>query len=280
MSTETPEQKAAREADEKHQRELDARIVAGVTAGLKPVIEKLSEREQPVVQRTESVSTISRPTEEQLADALIDGNKAEYARLLKLTRAADQQENQRALANISAQGTAAFDSVSRSQAESDPTYKRYKGEVDKELTQFKAANPGAILTPEHYKIATEIVRSRHIDEIVNERIEESRRSAREAEEALLPNNSHVEQKEEKEPTSLVEALDVPDWKLFKEKQRGVGGRTEDEELRKMGFKKGLPDFLSTRKEVARIEEEVGSGMGLDRDWVWTDKAKNEGHWVN
>lgn len=277
---ETPEQKAAREADEKHQRELDARIVAGVTAGLKPVIEKLSEREQPVVQRTESVSTISRPTEEQLADALIDGNKAEYARLLKLTRAADQQENQRTLANITSQGGAAINAVTQATVLQDPIYKKYKKEVDAEIAKFRNANPSVILTPEHYGIVMKMVRADHFDDEKNEWLEETRRSAREAEEALLPNNSHVEQKEEKEPTSLVEALDVPDWKLFKEKQRGVGGRTEDEELRKMGFKKGLPDFLSTRKEVARIEEEVGSGMGLDRDWVWTDKAKNEGHWVN
>jgi hypothetical protein len=280
---ETPEQKAAREAEEAREAKLVERIAAGVSGGLKPVMERLAEREQPVTQtRTEpAVTTIARPTEEQLAEALIDGNKQEYARLLKQQRAADQQENQRALAALSSQGGAAISSVSQSIAEQNPDYKRFKKEIDSEIASFRNANPGQIVTPEHLKIATEIVKSRHIDEIVNERIEEQRRQAREAEDALLPQNQHVEsEREEKEPTSLAEALGTGDWKKeFREKSRGVGGRTDDEELRRMGFQNGLPDYLNQRKKISQIEDEVGSGMGLDRDWVWTDKAKGEGHWV-
>lgn len=281
MADETAEQKLARESAEARDRELNERIVAGVTAGLKPVIEKLSEREQPVVQtRTEAVTTVTRPTDEQIAQAQIDGNVAELARLNRLARQADAQERQRELGNLSAQGSAAISAVSQSLAEQNPDYKRFKKEIDSEIQQFKAVNPGAIVTTEHLKIATEIVKSRHIEEIVNERLEETRRAQREQEEALLPENQHHEEHQEKVPTTLKEALDVPDWTLFNQKSKGVGGRTETEELRKMGYKNGLPDFLSQRKQVAVVEDEVGSGMGLDRDWVWDDKAKNQGHWVN
>lgn len=284
MPDETPEQKAAREAEDERERKLVERIANGVSAGLKPAIEKLAEREPatPIQTRSEPVTTIARPTEEQLADALIDGNKQEYARLLKLQRQADEADRRRDLANLASQGGSAISSVSQSIAEQNPDYKRYKKEIDAEIATFRNANPGQIITPEHLKIATDIVKARHIDEIVNERIEEQRRQAREAEEALLPENQHHEtEQEEKEPTSLAEALGTGDWKKeFREKSRGVGGRTDEEELRKMGFKNGLPDYLNRRKQVAAIEDEVGSGMGLDRDWVWTDKAKGEGHWVN
>lgn len=284
MPEETPEQKAAREADEERERKLVERIANGVTAGMKPVIERLAEREpsSPAPQRTEpTVTTIARPTEEQLADALIDGNKAEYARLLKLQRQADEADRRRDLASLASQGGSAISSVSQSLAEQNPDYKRFKKEIDAEITTFRNANPGQIITPEHLKIATDIVKARHLDEIINERIEESRRQAREAEEALVPENQHHEEHEEKVPSTLAEALGTGDWKKeFREKARGVGGRTDDEELRKMGFKNGLPDYINQRKRVEQIEDEVGSGMGLDRDWVWDDKAKGEGHWVN
>jgi hypothetical protein len=276
---ETPEQKAVREADEKRRKELDDRIVLGVNAIAKPLLEAINARDKaagPVQTRSEPVS-IQRPTEEQIAQAQIDGNANELARLLKLQRAADQQERQRELASLASQGGDAISSVSQSLAEQDPDYKRFKKEIDAEIQQFRAANPGAIVTTQHLKIATEIVKSRHIDEIVTERIEEQRRQAREKEDALLPDNSREsEEKPEKEPTSLAEALGTGDWKKeFREKQRGVGGRSDDEELRRMGYKNGLADLVAKRKEIAKIEDEVGSGMGLDRDW---DKAKGE--WIN
>jgi hypothetical protein len=184
------------------------------------------------------------------------------------------------LANLSSQGGAAISSVARVAAEQNPIYKKYKKEIDAEMDKFRQFNPGVIVTPEHYSAATEIVRGRHVEEEVNERIEEQRRQQREQEDALLPENQHVEAKPEKEPTTLKEALDVPDWSLFNEKTQAVGGRTPEEELRKMGFRGGLPDFLNTRKQMKATQDEVGSGMGLDRDWVWTDKAKGEGHYVN
>ena len=267
MPDETPEQKTARETEEKRQKELDDRIIRGVTAGVAPLIAKLNERETPApTVRTEAPTVITRPTDEQIAQAQIDGNVTELARLRKMERAADAQERQRELQALAQQGGSAISSVSQSLAEQNPDYKKYKKEIDAELNQFKASNPSAIVTTEHIRIATDIVKARHIDEIVNERIEETRRQAREAEEALLPENQHHEEREEKEPTTLAEALDVPDWTLWREKQREVGGRTEDAELRKMGFKDGLPSFLATRKEMSRIAGEVGSGMGLDRDW--------------
>ena len=72
MPEETAEQKAARESAEARDRELNERIVAGVTAGLKPVIEKLSEREKeaPVVTRSAEPAVITRPSDEQRAKNL------------------------------------------------------------------------------------------------------------------------------------------------------------------------------------------------------------------
>lgn len=282
MPDETAEQKAAREAEEARDARLVERIALGTAKGLEPVIAKLAEREHSApVTRSEPVSIV-RPTEEQIAQAQIDGNAAELARLLKLQRAADKEENRRDLAQLASQGGSAISSVSQRAAESDPAYKRYKKEVDAEIEKFKALNPQQIITPEHYAIATKIVRADHVDDEINERIEESRRQAREKEEALLPENQHHEEERvEKEPTNLAELLATGNWKKeFREKSGRVGGRTDDEELRKMGYKNGLPEYAAQRRNMEKLEDDLGSGMGLDRDWVWTDKAKGEGHYIN
>ena len=284
MPDETPEQKAAREAQVAADKATIDRITAGVTAGVNAAIPKITESisareaESKPAPRTEP-ATIVRPTEEELAEAVISGNKAEYARLLKLQRAADQQDNARAIGTLSTAGSAAIGSLARQAADRLPHYKRFKAEIDKMVDDY-CASSGAVPDYGMYERAHSIVRGNHLDELISETAEETLRKAREPEEPLIPEGRRGSVETEHEPTSLAEAL-AGDWKReFRVKQREIGGRSDDEELRKMGYGDGLKGFLADRKRVEALEDETKGTFGLDRDWIWTDKSKGDGHWAN
>jgi len=80
MPDETPEQKAAREAQVAADKATIDRITAGVTAGVNAAIPKITESisareaESKPAPRTEP-ATIVRPTEEELAEAVISGTR-------------------------------------------------------------------------------------------------------------------------------------------------------------------------------------------------------------
>jgi hypothetical protein len=163
---------------------------------------------------------------------------------------------------------------------------KYKKLIDEKVEQFQANNPGVMVTPEHYKAAHDIVVGENAAEIFEMRREEDIRAARAKEEALIPNGGRGDiEPEEKEPENLAQVLGG-DWKKeFRVKQRAVGGRSDDEELRKLGIVGGLKEFVGIRRQMEAIEDETNGSLGLDRDW--TDEQgrqgqradKNKGSWV-
>jgi hypothetical protein len=292
MPDEKPNDTAQNTQDEK----LAGLVSASVTAGLKTALPELMkpfadqisggsirrEVQQPV--RTAPIADVS---EDAIAEAMASGDKAEVARLLKQQRAADRQRADQEIARITAAGGAAFGSVSRMAADKLPYYSgKYKKLIDEKVEQFQANNPGVMVTPEHYKAAHDIVVGENASEIFEMRREEDIRAARAKEEALIPNGGRGDiEPEEKEPENLAQVLGG-DWKKeFRVKQRAVGGRSDDEELRKLGIVGGLKEFVGVRRQMEAIEDETNGSLGLDRDW--TDEQgrqgqradKNKGSWV-
>jgi hypothetical protein len=264
------------------QRNID-RITAGVTAGVAAAMPKITASvERPVTEtpapRIET-NNLSRPSEEDVAEAMVSGNKAEVTRLLKAQRAFDQNENRVALGNLSSQGSAAIGSLAKQAAERLPRYRKYKSEID-QMVEGYVKNTGAVPDFAMYERAHQIVSGQHIDDILSEDREETLRKAREPEEPLLPEGGRRgAPAEPAEPTSLAEAL-AGDWSrdpFVRAKRNATHGRTDEEELRHMGFKGGLPDFLKTRKELDALNDQSGGagGFNLDRDW-----DKKTGTWVN
>ena len=254
-------------------------IIRGVREGVKAALAEMPKPVAAPAPVSQPAPILSRPSAEQVADAIEKGNKDEVAKLLRQRDAYDEQRNSAALGSLSSQGGAAISSIARTSAATLPYYKRFKKDIDGMVNEFLAVNPGAIATPEVYERAHDIVKGQHIDEIITETREEAIRKAREPEAVIEPTNDRGE-RIPKEPESLSEIL-VGDWKDELRKKNGrTGNRNDDEELRGMGYRGGFKEFLATRKEMERVEEETNGSFGLDRDWVWTDKAKGEGHYIN
>lgn len=292
MPDEKPNDTAQSTQDEK----LAGLVSASVTAGLKTALPELMkpfadqisggsirrEVQQPV--RAAAIADVS---EESIAEAMAAGDTKEVTRLLKQQRLADRQRADQEISRITAAGGAAFGSVSRMAADKLPYYSgKYKKLIDEKVEQFQANNPGVMVTPEHYKAAHDIVVGENISDIQAADREEAIRKSREPDPALIPNGGRSEiETEEKEPENLAQVLGG-DWKKeFRVKQRAVGGRSDDEELRKLGIVGGLKEFVGVRKQMEALEDETGGSLGLDRDW--TDESgrqgqradKNKGSWV-
>jgi hypothetical protein len=211
----------------------------------------------------------------------------EVTRLLKQQRAADRQRNEQEISRITQAGGAAIGSIAQLSADRLPYYSgKYKKLIDERMATFRDNNPGAILTPEHWKAAHDLVVGENISDIQAADREEAIRKSREPDPALIPSGGRSEIEEtEKEPENLAQVLGG-DWKKeFRVKQRAVGGRSDDEELRKLQFNGGLKEFVAVRKQMEVLEDETNGSLGLDRDW--TDEQgrqgqradKNKGSWV-
>lgn len=275
---ETPEQKAALAAQEAADKANIDRITAGVTAGITAAMPKLTESMRPAPAQAapapRAENTLVRPSEEDIVEAIAAGNKGEATRLMKAQRAYDQQENRVALGNVTAAGGAAIGSLAKQAAERLKYYRKFKGEIDTMVDGYCTSN-GAIPDFAMYERAHAIVSGNHLDDIISETTEEALRKAREPEEPLLPEGRRTATETEREPTSLAEVL-AGDWKReFRVKQRETGGRTDEDELRRMGYRDGLKGFVSERKAVEKLEDETNGTFGLDRDW-----NKTTGTWDN
>jgi hypothetical protein len=262
------------------------KVAESIVRGLRPVLEDVSRavaassKPAPTVQQ--SAPTLSRPSEDELAEAMVEGNKSKVADILRKQRAYDSAQVTREIGTLSNTGGAAISASARAVAELTipEEAKPYKKEIREMVDQFTASNPGAVVTPEVYERATEIILGRHYKEISAQKLEEGIRRGREPQATIIPTNDRGEPIEP-EPTELSQVLKAGDWKKeFREKQGARGGRSEEEELRRMGFA-GFKGFLQERKQNEQmIEDTGGTSFGLDRDWVWTDKSKGEGHYIN
>lgn len=257
-------------------------IVNGLRKALPEMTRAMAEqmpKSAPVTAPSAPVAAaLSRPSEEEIAEATIDGNKARLAGLLRQQRAYDDQVRSLEIGNLSTQGGAAINSIARTAATTLPNYKRFKSEIDAAVDTY-VQNTGGIASLDVYERAHEMVTGKHSSELIAEATEEAIRKAREPQPAIMPTNERGE-RIEPEPTSLSEVL-KGDWKReFREKQGRTGTRSEDEELRKVGFRGGFKEFIETRKQMDAIDEETNGSFGLDRDWVVDDAKTGAGHWVN
>lgn len=250
----------------------EAKLAAGITAGMKDVLVEMNRRDEPAPVRHVQ-APIDDVSEEEIFAAHDAGDKTKAAQLLRKARAADRERTRREeLSPILSNGTAAFASVAKQAAKDIPYYSRFQKEIDGEITKWQTNNPTAILTYEHYKAATELVSGRHAAEIANEAREEGIRKAREPEPELDIGGRHLADNTEKEPTTLVEVLGS-DWKeQFRRKSRapGMRNRGEDEEMSAAGFG-SVAGFIAKRKELVATEEETNGSFGLDREWSHTEK---------
>lgn len=293
MPDEKPNDTAQSAQDEK----LAGLVSASVTAGLKTALPELMKPfadqisggsiRRDVPREPVRAAAIADVNEDDIANAIEAGDKTLVAKLLKQQRAADRQRADQEIQRITSAGGAAFGSVSRMAADKLPYYSgKYKKLIDEKVEQFQANNPGVMVTPEHYKAAHDIVVGENISDIQAADREEAIRKSREPDPALIPSGGRGEIEEtEKEPESLAQVLGG-DWKKeFRVKQRAVGGRSDDEELRKLQFNGGLKEFVAVRKQMEVLEDETNGSLGLDRDW--TDEQgrqgqradKNKGSWV-
>jgi hypothetical protein len=293
MPDEKPNDTAQSTQDEK----LAGLVSASVTAGLKTALPELMKPfadqisggsiRREVQAPAPRAAQIAEVNEDDIANAIEAGDKALVSKLLKQQRAADRQRADQEIQRITSAGGAAFGSVSRMAADKLPYYSgKYKKLIDEKVEQFQANNPGVMVTPEHYKAAHDIVVGENISDIQAADREEAIRKSREPDPALIPSGGRGEVEEtEKEPENLAQVLGG-DWKKeFRVKQRAVGGRSDDEELRKLGIVGGLKEFVGVRRQMEALEDETNGSLGLDRDW--TDESgrqgqradKNKGSWV-
>ena len=123
-----------------------------------------------------------------------------------------------------------------------------------------------MVTFEHYEAAHNIVVGRHAEQLEKEALEAGIRQAHEPDPALVPDGGRrAIDDTPHEPQTLQEAL-AGDWKTeFRAKSRAVGGRSDDEEMRRAGFG-DVQGFLKARKQVEALVDEMGDGLGLDADY--------------
>lgn len=269
-------------------------IAAGVREAMKPLVERVAaEREpEPVRQAAPAARVVPDSTsiDAEIDDAIANGRPV--SGLLKKRDAIARASLERDVIDpIRAQGGAAIGSTARQLAAGNLShYKKYKKEIDSMVSQWLNANPGAIESYDAYENAHRIVLGSHVDELLREDREEVIRQARETAAAdLLPSGGrHDAEPEEKEATTLSELL-AGDWKReLRAKGREGVPRTDDEELRKAGYKGGFKEFAADRKRMEAFEDEHPS-LGLDQDWRCNKhelngcklcKDVNEGRWVD
>jgi hypothetical protein len=251
---------------------LAEQIASGIAKSLPEAIRAAqpATREAPARQ---VLPAIDDPSDEDYVEAVSAGDKSKAADIRRRQRAADRERIRREeLSPILTNGGAALASVAKQLAAQNlPHYKRFKKEIDAKIEQFQAANPNVVVTFDHYDWAHKMIVGEHVDEMMKESREEAIRKANEPDPALVPGNERHLNDQPKEPTTLSEAL-AGDWKAeFGKKAKAVGGRGDDEEMRKAGFR-DVKGFLQTRKMLTELETTLdGDSLGLDLEWDAKEK---------
>lgn len=260
-------------SEDKLAESLSTALSKSLPAAMKPLVEQISASGQ--IRREEPKPVVDAPiddvSDEDIESAVRDGRP--IAPLLRRRQAAERARIERELvAPLRAQGAAAIGSVARLAADKLEHYVRFKKEIDS-LVEDYTKQSGMVATPEMYERAHEIVTGRHFKELVAEdREAQIRRAQEDANKGLEPTGGRNEPAP-KEAANLRELLGGNDFELLNRKQR-ASRKNDDEILRDMGYRGGFKDFVTERKELEALDEELPS-LGLDRDW---DPQKKE--WIN
>jgi hypothetical protein len=259
---------------------LAAGIADGVIKGMKALRE--TEQQPVVVDRPAAIVDVDPDEIEAAREA---GDKEKVRNLTRQQRLADQQRYERSVEEQIGQGRAAIGQLAEQAVANDTYFKKYEGEVRKAMADFVRQNPKALVTPEHWKAALRLVKGDHADDIAREAVETSKRQARDDSPAPgAPGGGRdIAPPDDREPTTLAEEFGPAFQQRFKEKQRAVGTRSEDEEVRQFdrAFRAKMPNeigadgkatkrkpvetvagYLAERREIQKIAEEDPSlGLG-------------------
>lgn len=252
--------------------DLTAEITKGVTtalaAGLPEIVKQIRAAEQPAEPVQVAPRTVA-ALPDDVADEEFDKAVAEGRSIAPLLRKRDQRRDaiqRREMDALRDAGGAAIGSAVRQAANSLQYYSRYKNEIDS-MVAGHCQNTGAVPTYEMYENAHKIVQANHITDLVNEGVEEKIRKAKAPEDDFSDGSRTAARSDQpKEASTLSEVLGTGDWqKEFRAKSRAFKNRTDDGELRAMGYQ-GLEAFKERRKRLEVIDEETNGTLGLDRDW--------------
>lgn len=252
---ETPKPVTAAVDEEK----LAAAIAKGLSADRAARDEalKADRTAPPVVTAPAPLPPIEDVSDDEIEAAREAGDKSRVRELTAKQRKAMQTRLERETDAKLAIGVAAINQLSEQVVANDPWFKKYEREVRGAMDEFRTRNPGVIVTAEHWKAALRLVKGDHTDEIQKETREETIRQQREASAPATPGSDRTPagEPEEKEYKNLVEAFGPGFEARFREKQRTVGTRTEDEEVRMMDrwFRNKMPVDPTTKQKHKPIE---------------------------
>lgn len=230
---------------------LAAAIAKGLSAD-RAAREEALKAERPATSAPAPLPPIEDVSDDDIEAAREAGDKTKVRELTAKQRKAMQAKLERETDAKLAIGVAAINQLSEQSVAGDPWFKKYEREVRSAMAEWQARNPGAIATADHWKAALRLIKGDHTDDIQKETREETIRQQREASAPAAPGGDRTpaSEPEEKEYKNLTEAFGPGFEARFREKQRTVGTRTEDEEVRMMDrwFRNKMPNNFAARDE--------------------------------
>lgn len=146
-----------------------------INESMQGIVQRMQQPQTPLTPQAPAFTLPPEISEEDIAAALEDGDYKKALKLQRQQRERDRLQFQHDLNQLRTEGASAIgDLAEQVTLEKNPDYKKYKREVDEYLARFPVnvqKDPGvrdAVLN---------MVRGRHMDEIVAERIEQEKRKA-------------------------------------------------------------------------------------------------------
>lgn len=231
MPEEIPNPEVKAEAPVINEDKLAASIAKGVAESIKAARAQDAPTQAPVTAAISPAAPAPLPqmvSDDEIDAAIEAGDKAKVRELRQRQRLAQDAHRRRELETTLAPGLAAINQLSESEVKADPYFKKYEKEVRQLISEVPN---GQIVTAQMWREALNMVKGRHADEIAEEKYEERVRQQREAAAAPAPaGRAPLAAPEEKELETLTEAFGAGFKARFAEKQRTVGGRSEDAEV--------------------------------------------------
>lgn len=185
--------------------------------------------------------TIADVDDDQIVDAIEKGDKVLASRLLKQQRAASEQRILRQTGGSFNQGAAVLSELSETVLRDDPHFRTYEKEIRGEIKKLQASNPGALLTPDIWRAARDLVVGRHADDIAAGAREAMIRRARDGGITLTPDGNIKTGRDDAPHDPADDITELAEKgsrfeEFLRNKSRAHGGRSDDDEVRVMAAK--------------------------------------------